>query len=111
VELFGPQGTLAERAGVALGAELCDEIVRHRVLTWCLSLLGAPEVPGNRTGAIGFGSHGARLVDDVRRSLAEFGGERSSWFRACVLVRRRSGRIPARRSPARGGPPRAPGET
>jgi SAM-dependent MidA family methyltransferase len=111
VELFGPQGTLAERAGVALGEELCDEIVRHRVLTWCLSLVGAPEVPGNRAGAIGFGSHGARLVDDVRRSLAEFRGERPSWFRACVLVRRRSGRIPAKRSPARGGPPRAPGET
>jgi SAM-dependent MidA family methyltransferase len=111
VELLGPQGALAERAGVPLGPELCGEIVRHRVLAWCLSVIGAPEVPGNRAGAIGFGSHGASLVEETQRSLAEFGGERPSLFRACVLVRRPSGRILTKRSPVRAGPPRAPGET
>jgi hypothetical protein len=88
VELLDTQGALAERAGVDVGDELCEEIVRQRVMRWCLSLIGAAGAAGRRSGAIGFGRRGTPLRNDVSRALAEFRGERSSLFRGCVLVRR-----------------------
>lgn len=111
VELLDAQGALAERAGVEVGNEVCEEIVRQRVMRWCLSLIGAAGAAGRWSGAIGFGRRGIPLRDDVSRALAEFRGERPSLFRGCVLVRRPRDSRRGARSRARAGPPHAPGGT
>jgi SAM-dependent MidA family methyltransferase len=79
---FGAQGALARRAGVRLGAGARREIVRHRVLRWCL----AATSDGGALGAVGFGNGRTTLAADVARSLRQWKGELPTPFRAVVLV-------------------------
>jgi hypothetical protein len=91
VEFCGPQGELARRAGVTLGPTAREEIVRHRLLMWCLSLAGVPSIGRQRVGAIGFGDGRCTVGADVSRSLAQFMGTLPTPFRACILGLRPAG--------------------
>jgi SAM-dependent MidA family methyltransferase len=52
IVFFGPQGELARRARVRLGAGAVETIIRHRALTWMLALVGAHPERTWRRGAM-----------------------------------------------------------
>ena len=88
VAFYGRQGALARRSSVELDAAALELIVQHRALEWMLALVGVgPERAWRRTGLTWSknGGTGMRLRTEVKRSIAEFCGERTSNFKLMIL--------------------------
>jgi hypothetical protein len=92
VRFYGGQGELARRSGVRLDGDAVKVMLRHRVLAWMLALSGVGPEQGWRRGGLTWqarGDGGGRVVDDLRRGIAEFLGKRRSAFKLMIVAPRK----------------------
>ncbi|MBI3784935.1 MAG: SAM-dependent methyltransferase [Deltaproteobacteria bacterium] len=90
VAYFGGQRELARRSGVRVDAAAREAILKQRMLSWILSVVGVgPEQEWRRSGLTwdrraGKGGH---LRHDVRRAADEFNGMITTGFKLMILRR------------------------
>ena len=86
IRVYGGQGELGRRSGVALDRRARDLILRYRTLGWMLAVVGVgAEREWRQTGLTWSKGKGGRMRDDVSKAVAEFVGKRSSNFKLMIL--------------------------
>jgi SAM-dependent MidA family methyltransferase len=87
---YGGQRTLARRSGVRLDRQASELILKQRMVSWMLSIVGVgPEQAWRRTGLTWNrqAAKGGRLRKDVRDAVDQFNGMKPTYFKLMILRR------------------------